>query len=52
MFYLKNKTKIKRFWMVRQRVNDACNLVIFAYITANMAVISNTRGQLFKSRLA
>ena len=29
--------------MVRQRENDACNLVIFAYITANMAVISNTR---------
>ena len=28
--------------MVRQRENDAWNLVIFAYITANMAVTSNT----------
>ena len=28
--------------MVRQRENDALNLIIFAYITANMAVISNT----------
>ena len=29
--------------MARQRENDAWNSVIFAYITANMAVISNTR---------
>ena len=28
--------------MVRQRENDVRNLDIFAYITANMAVISNT----------
>ena len=28
--------------MVRQRENDARNLVIFAYITVDMAVISNT----------
>ena len=28
--------------MVRQRENDAWNLVIFAYITAYVAVISNT----------
>ena len=28
--------------MVRQRETDAWNLVIFAYITVNMAVISNT----------
>ena len=29
--------------MVRQRENDALNLVSFAYITLNMAVISNAR---------
>ena len=28
--------------MVRQRENDAWNLIIFAYITVTMAVISNT----------
>ena len=36
------QTKIKRFWMVRERENDAWNLVISASITANMAVILNT----------
>ena len=41
VFYLQNKTKIKRFWKVRQRERDARSSAIFAYITANMAVISN-----------
>ena len=30
---------MKRLWKVRQRENDACTLVIFAYSTANMAEI-------------
>ena len=42
MIYLQNKTKIQRFWKVRQRENHARSLGFFAYITANMAVISNT----------
>ena len=40
--YLQNKTKIQRFWKVRQRENHARSLGFFAFITANMAVISNT----------
>ena len=41
MIYLQNKTKIQRFWKVRQRENHARSLGFFAYITTNMAVISN-----------
>ena len=42
MFYPWNNTKMKRFQKVCQRENDCRSLVIFAYINANMAVISNT----------
>ena len=42
IFFLQNKTKIKRLWKVRHTQNDARCLVIFAYIIANIAVISNT----------
>ena len=42
MIYLQNKTKIQRFLKVRQRENHARSLGFFAYITVNMAVISNT----------
>ena len=41
MIYLQNKTKIQRFWKVRQRENHARSLGVFAYITANMGVISS-----------
>ena len=40
--YLQNKTKIQRFWKVRQRENHARSLGFFAYITANVAVIPNS----------